>query len=224
MLINEDYKFAFIHIPKNAGTTVRSILNPLDNEQCGGNHITLPQMIEVYNEYEGVRPDYFYSFAFVRNPWERALSLFSYYKAEKHPHILLPKGLEFNEWAVNQFDTTNPDQGSILRNSMKIYRNEKEARKFTEEPFDQCHWIPDDINYIGRVETFVDDMINIGNELDIIGRRDKGKMDIREIRTTRTNVTEHKPYHEVYSKEARDVVTNFFQRDIERFEYEFLKL
>jgi len=183
------------------------------NHEFGGTHFPLHEALEesIFNATD------FYSFTFVRNPWDRALSLFHFYKAKRHTYIRLPPKQDFNEWAIDTFDTTNPDRGSILRNSWNP--GSKYGTTFTEDQFDQSHYIHNDINYIGRVETFVDDMINIGNELDIIGRQDKGKIDIRKIRTVRENTTKHKSYHQVYSKEARDVVTDFFQRDIERFGY-----
>lgn len=223
MLINEDYKFAFIHIPKNAGRSVRFILGCLkQNEEVSGTHMPLHKALE---EYEGDVTD-FYSFAFVRNPWDRALSLFHFYKANKHSYIRLPPKQDFNEWAIDTFDTTNPDRGSILRNSMVKRKSTKAfGQKFTEEQFDQCRWISDDINYIGRVETFNEDLINICSEIGILGRRDKGKIDVRTISEGKyQNKTVHDPYHSVYNKEARDVVADFFQRDIERFKYEFIKL
>ncbi|MCC5796454.1 MAG: sulfotransferase family 2 domain-containing protein [Methylophaga sp.] len=64
-------KFIFIHVPKAAGTSLKTALN-LSFRDAG--HLPLTY-------YEHLHPEEyreFYKFAFVRNPWSRLLSAYNY--------------------------------------------------------------------------------------------------------------------------------------------------
>jgi Sulfotransferase family len=70
MYVNPEKQFAFIHIPKTGGVSiVKNILEPLGVDRVGGfprHHAYRPDLFE---------PDWFV-FAFVRNPYTRAVSLY----------------------------------------------------------------------------------------------------------------------------------------------------
>ena len=70
MAVSEDKKLFFVHVPKNAGTSVREAL---DMKTLG--HRTWKYREDHY-------PD-FVSFAIVRNPWDRFVSSFAYAKMEE---------------------------------------------------------------------------------------------------------------------------------------------
>ena len=84
-MIDHDYKFIFIHIPKTGGTSIECCLtsNAWDDRDkyCVGEqkltHITLQQAMEKWPDCR----DYF-KFTFVRNPWDRLLS--SYLHSKKY--------------------------------------------------------------------------------------------------------------------------------------------
>jgi len=72
---NDRYRIIFVHIPKNAGTSILSLL-------AGGRN--LPQEHTVYREFQKADPARYaryLSFAVVRNPWDRLLSAYAYLKA-----------------------------------------------------------------------------------------------------------------------------------------------
>ena len=97
MIINDAYKFVFIHIPKCAGTTVRSKLQTLD--QTGGaftsrvdehpelgtiDYVHIPLFIlRQHFESEYVKIMDYNTFAVVRDPFSRFLSSFSQYLKRK---------------------------------------------------------------------------------------------------------------------------------------------
>ena len=61
----QSHNFVFIHIPKTGGTSIRSALNMWDRS----NHITARDMQRMFPETCGK-----FTFAFVRNPWDRLVS------------------------------------------------------------------------------------------------------------------------------------------------------
>lgn len=95
MLYKNGKKFIFVHIPKNAGNTVRqSILNlPNDDVKLVSHvengveyrsivneHLTYDEYLKKYSTYN---PENFFSFCFIRNPYIRFISIFNYLADER---------------------------------------------------------------------------------------------------------------------------------------------
>jgi len=68
VIINHDRKFLFIHVPKTGGCSIRAILGGETSKR--GFH---RRCLSFRNKY----PDY-YKFGFVRNPWARMVSLYTF--------------------------------------------------------------------------------------------------------------------------------------------------
>ena len=73
--ISYSSKFIFIHVPKNAGTSIHKSVG-LDKSI----HVTLKQYIKLLGkeQYESM-----FSFAFVRNPFSRFISLYNYARMDE---------------------------------------------------------------------------------------------------------------------------------------------
>tara|TARA_B100000287_G_scaffold423464_1_gene466760 strand:+ start:113 stop:736 length:624 start_codon:yes stop_codon:yes gene_type:complete len=96
MIINHKYKFVFLHIPKTAGTSITKALSPFCNKwdtilgcDCGPEEIVKDdgfkihkhsnaQDIKTYMTSE--RWTNYFKFTFVRNPVDRAVSLYEWWK------------------------------------------------------------------------------------------------------------------------------------------------
>jgi hypothetical protein len=79
-MISHEHKFIFVHVPKTGGTSIESLL-----DLSGAKHNTARQ-------YRNFFPDVwkrYFSFAFVRNPWDRVLS---FYMFRKQVRQLGPEG------------------------------------------------------------------------------------------------------------------------------------
>jgi len=88
MPISHTLKCIFIHIPKCAGTSIEKALNMFDNNELFGydennkiakQHLTSKQVLEYIPKK--IFDDYF-KFAFVRNPYDRAVSSAAYHKID----------------------------------------------------------------------------------------------------------------------------------------------
>ena len=72
---SHEHKLVFIHIPKNAGTSVNFWMKRyLNGEKKGITHGGIQHTPEEFNHYT--------SFAIVRNPWDRTLSFWSFLKSK----------------------------------------------------------------------------------------------------------------------------------------------
>jgi len=128
-VICRKFGFVFIHIPKNAGTTITRILEKTcgpvlieesDNMQRVKStaHSTYLQMKENFHESWND----FYKFCVVRNPWDRFVSLYNhvlhYYKIS--PHLL-----RFDDFVFCHLDPLESSLGKTLKSD--------------DETHDDCH-------------------------------------------------------------------------------------
>ena len=116
MLINNKRRLVFIHIPKNAGTTFKSVLysthgdveweRPFTDEKKY-THSPLKSFYASFPESKDYKV-----ITIIRNPYERALSWYSYYRTptyyNRHPqmraiHYAQQSFLEFLKWYNRSF-------------------------------------------------------------------------------------------------------------------------
>ena len=69
-MINHDLKCIFVEVPKTGTTSISSIIG-----KPAKPHLTI---VEIQNQVTKQQIDEYFKFAFVRNPWDRALSLYRY--------------------------------------------------------------------------------------------------------------------------------------------------
>jgi len=96
-IISRKNKFCFIHINNTGGTTITTLLKEKvdDLEILGKRHSTISQAL---NEIPKIM-DYYYKFAYVRNPYDWLVSMFSYITTnDKHPDYDLLKKTSFYEF------------------------------------------------------------------------------------------------------------------------------
>jgi hypothetical protein len=90
MLISHQHKFVFVHIPRTAGSSITEALTRgvLDIVPIHGTHSPI-SCLNGYCDYRVI--------AFVRNPWQRALSLYAYHVRRRRR----PNPYEFFEFLSN---------------------------------------------------------------------------------------------------------------------------
>tara|TARA_E500000331_G_scaffold353546_1_gene404463 strand:- start:949 stop:1416 length:468 start_codon:yes stop_codon:yes gene_type:complete len=138
-----------------------------------------------------------FTFGFVRNPWDRAVSSWKF-------------GSHYTNWNMNFVDfcrnlrnlEINPKNGKA-RDGLLLHVCE-------QHPFLICENENLKADYIGRFE-------NLQEDFNIIC----DKIEIPRKQLPRKNSTKHKHYSEYYDEETKQIVAEKFAKDIEYFGYKF---
>jgi hypothetical protein len=181
-------KFSFIHINKTGGSSIEKALGvPLVHETA-----------LAFRERIGERRwNQRFSFAIVRNPWDRAVSHY-HYRRMTNQTGLAEKPLPFNEWIKRVYVDRSPE-----------YVNEEKMF------LTQADWVCDAqgrimVDYIGRFENLQASWDEICERL----QREKSLLP-HEKKSSRGG------FRDYYDDESRAIVAQFFHRDLELFDYTF---
>jgi hypothetical protein len=209
-IVSSARNFVFVHVYKNAGTSITQILKPYDDvaprldaclRRCrwiseSGLHIgrfhffcNHASAAEIRGELGADRFDTMFSFGFVRNPWSRLVSLYHYKRATEHCSARR-FDMRFEDWIAQ----LARDEPRILPQMHFLFSREGKQL----------------VSYIGRFETLPED-------LDYIG----GKIGVSFASLRHLNTTEHTHYRDYYDRRSQQIVQQIFAPDIERFGYEF---
>jgi hypothetical protein len=213
MIINEKLGFIYIHIPKTGGN---SILRPLFESDCPEGNVVYNDMlvedngISMYpwnfNHGHGaierntiVDSDYF-SFAFVRNPWDRLVSLYHWrFRVAHLSHEDVSK-ITFKEFVICLRDGSLESPGH-----------------FNMLAWPQSHWTHDGegcpLDFIGRLENIERDFAHVCDVLDI---------DIIKPRILNKNRSRKcDDYRTYYDDESIAIASDLYHQDIANFGYSF---
>jgi hypothetical protein len=139
----------------------------------------------------------YFNFCFVRNPWSRFLSAYSYLRRGGRGS----RGDSQDAKIINQFENLKEFS----------YNFDKIKNDFVDKHFyEQVYWVDDKVDFIGRFE-------NLQEDFNIIC----DKIGISQQQLTHKNKSKHKHYTEYYDDETREIVAEKYAKDIEYFGYEF---
>ena len=201
MLVNNKRKLVFIHIPKNAGTTFKSVLysthgdveweRPFTDEKKY-THTPLKSFYASFPESKDYKV-----ITIIRNPYERALSWYSYYRTptyyNRHPqmralHYAQQPFLEFLKWYNRSF-------------------------KSKWEMLPQVWWYTHKnklhSDYQIRFENLEQDINKVSNELD---------MDIIKIPHNNKS-SESLTVGDVYCDESISIINEWYKEDFKKLDY-----
>lgn len=197
MVISHRYRFIFVHIQRTGGHSIEKALSKFVSQKDIDkiNHIfghmhVVPRNIEKYFSYD-IWKQYF-KFAFVRNPWDRAVSFYHYFKQNKRHRITHPTfaktvdTMDFSHW--------------IKRTNLV--------------PPQFCWVIPDGSNFI---VDFVGRFENLQEDFDKICDR----VCIPSVKLETIMKTKHKHYSMYYTDDTRAIASEKFKKDIKLFGYKF---
>lgn len=144
--------------------------------------------------------DKFYSFCFVRNPYERAVSSWKFgswkesWDCSFEEYLLKLKDMK--EKLEKPF-FGDGDRGLLHHSTIQYYYIHKEGEL--------------KVDFVGKVETFKKDL-----------RKMLGTNGLTEINwVPHRNKTKHRSYEEYYSTATRDLVEEIYELDIKTFDYSF---
>lgn len=171
-------------------------------------HVTLPKLKQYMldNNYDW---DQYFKFCFVRNPWDRYVSWYSF--MQKHLGDYVVKGpiarvigghIPYKELSFKDF---------ICRLGMQMHETIIEQNNHYQYPMDYYYMDEGNvIDYVGKVETIDTDFNNICDILNI------------EPKTLGiVNTTEHAHYRSYYDSETIDIVAEMESDCVDRFNYTF---
>ena len=216
MILDNNNKFLFIHIPKTGGSTIK---NSLICENSNNQYTSLRQVIEksqpeklitidnedriinthnsIYQISRSVRIDNYFKFAFVRNPWDRIVSHYHYLVqywdlSKSHP-------LTFMDWVLNS--------------------KSKKGRSFLDSRFariTQFSFVSDGrtkellLDFVGKFENLQQDFDKVCKIIDIPSQK------LNTINTSR-----HEHYTEYYNEDTKNIIGHHFRKDVKHFGYKF---
>lgn len=216
MPISKSERWIFVHVPKTAGTSVEAALGVQgdwrveDRERMYGRiaspdvvahgyrskflqHLTLPEIHEVVPQSQG-----WFSFAFVRNPWDRMVSVHS----RPDPQMVWSardrgielEGLEFEEFLRR---TADIDHAHLAPQADYLESEEGECL----------------VDFVGRFE-------HLQRDFDEVCRRigSSAKLPHENRSPGRPRGSDYRAH---YTDRTREVVAERYRRDIEAFDYSF---
>ena len=217
-MIDHKNKFIFVHIPKNAGTSMENFLFPenftlfpktkeevlrsqeflygQDNDSKRFlQHLTMEEIDIVLNTnkykntfLETSKANSYFKFCFVRNPWDRAVSEWKWRQATDKSFL----EVNFINFLTNYlFLRQNEDH--FMPQYKYIYRDKK------------CL-----VDFIGRFESLNQDFDYVCKKIG----RECNKL-------LHNNKSERKHYSEYYNSFTMNLIGDVYKRDIDYFNYSF---
>ena len=210
MIVSHKHKFIFVHINKCAGTSITHALIPYlaktdivlgcttefeelsaEGFRSGGlwKHSKAREARGILGEE--IWRDY-YTFSFIRNPWELALS-------------------EYKWWLKTEYD--NEQGAGVEIKAMEGYSEYVYSKYCTRR---NClDFVSDDlstiiVDFVGRNETLQHDFDFV---MESIG--------LSQTKLPESNTTEHEHYSRYYTRKTRNLIADYFARDIQTFGYSF---
>ena len=203
--------FIFVHIPKCAGASIEKVLIPIvshsndlkDLSEKERNKFWLPGRKRLQHRklrrYElHFNLDEYFKFAFVRNPWDRAISQIEYLRTKMRAPIFAQK--TFKE-RIQVFGSINGNfWGHDLGACQLDYLLDTSGKMA--------------VDFIGRFESLETDFKQICTAIGI-----NHPPDLPHVNNSKRNLH----YSEYYDEESSDWIRKRFAKDIDFFDFKFEK-
>jgi hypothetical protein len=239
VLINDQPPFVFIHAWRTGGTSIERALAEASGSARRSSSVSLRGKLRFLTDLAGLTHGRFlgkhafahdvsrhlppgrfgdyYSFGFVRNPWDWLVSWFHFvqdttvspdtgrpWRHHLHRFVGDMDFDEFVRWVV--------DIDGLTRAHARLQSSFRHKR-----PFLQLDWFSDlrgevIVTRVGRFETLAEDFASIAGELGLPG------IELPHINAAKPHLADYRRY---YSPEDAERVGRYFGADIQAFGYEF---
>jgi|TARA_Y100000034_G_scaffold38117_1_gene46826 chondroitin 4-sulfotransferase 11 len=227
-MVEFEKKLIYIAIPKTASGSVRSIFQGSlgvfskygGPEGCHSTYMDAKKEILEINE----NINEYFSFSFVRNPWDRFVSQFLHPPMPGMPPLwvdyLKNLGAPHRPWRLPGPDEFRGTINEKLNFFIKNILNEPFFMSTYEEAlmfWPQTDFICDNkgemrIDFIGRFE-------NLQEDFNVVC--DKIGIDARPLPHLSASKPKIKPYRQYYTEKTKKIVAEKYKKDIEYFGYKF---
>lgn len=138
-----------------------------------------------------------FSFSIVRNPWDKVVSHYKY-RVKTNQTALAEQTLTFSDWVLR---TYGPEKDPFYYDQPRMFQ-------------DQYAWLEDESGEIGvnqliRFEDLAHGFEKVARQLGI------------QAELPHLNKTDDRPYQDFYNEHTKEVVGDWFARDIKAFAYRF---
>ncbi|EIU7473183.1 sulfotransferase family 2 domain-containing protein [Campylobacter coli] len=193
---HDKYKCIFIHVPKVAGSSIERVIYQTDKWLVG--HVKASD----YTKFDKDKFDSYFSFGFVRNPYDRFVSAYHYLKNDSPDPCDIKWGrLHINNLTFEEFILSLQDE------------------EFKEEILSKNHfsfqykYLCDKnmnilVNFIGKFEKLDNDFKKI---LNILRRKDS---------LVHINKSKHLNYRDYYNSQTYKIIREIYRDDFEIFDYD----
>jgi len=185
------HRYIFVHIPKVAGRSMAAALGIRDP----GHH-----SISEYRDASRRLYDQYYKFGFVRNPWDRAVSMYFYFRR------MLDDGIDgwwrdvadcgsFSDFVLEYLVSANIEESYFLRPQADFL-------------FDYDNQLL--VDFVGRFE-------NLNQDIQAVLE----KLGLPAVALRKINPSEHDHYTSYYTQREVDVISQLYKRDVDLFSYAY---
>ncbi len=203
------YGFWFIDVPRTSSSSISAELGKHFGRTYGkrnlleGEH-SIPQIFHDHIPAKEMRPilgnflwNKIFTFAIVRNPWERTYSMYNYRKKVGN----IPKEWNFREYVLELKDATVDTlffEYHGFRYSSSDYLLGNDGKVI--------------VNRIVKYEDRVKDLKEIGSRINL---KNLGKLHLQRASP------KHRHYSEFYDNQTKTIIEQLYLKDIELFDYTF---
>ena len=219
--INVTKKVVFVAVPKTGSTSVRSQTREVGKSILYHPHLNYVQLRDVFYIYQlrahlrknhdypttGILTDEafrkaseetfnsYFKFAGVRNPWARAVSLYS-----RREDVRLREKMTFEEFCEQHFYASDTCRNCTLHKN-------------------QYDWLCDEkginqMDYVYKLEDF-DQAIQDVRELT------NGRINLERVNRNRNPSSKSRTYQNMYNDKCRNIIATRFEKDIDTFKFTF---
>jgi len=208
-VINKKKKIIFVHIPRCGGVSI-TLSDPIFNTEPNFDaHLRLNDYsLKGYFGTQG--PNEYFKFAFVRNPWDRLVSIYNFWKQQDESH-------PFWEWDSHRSLYIKDNNISFRRFVREVFKKnpiffkDKRCSDFAVPHLRECfQYIEGGIDFVGRFENLQKDFNTVCD-----------KIGIDRITLPHKNKSRHKHYSKYYNRKTRKIVAEMYANDIKNFGYSF---
>jgi chondroitin 4-sulfotransferase 11 len=193
----------FMHIPKTAGSSVINLVEKYHFTLI--NHDLRNEKFESLKQYLDRRKKKPFVFTFVRNPWDRVLSAYSYLiKGGTNEHDKNDRDKYINGYNLDDFN--------LFIKKILIKKNILKQIHFRP----QHHWIyNEEMCLCDHIAKYNHESLQ--SKIDIICRL----TNVPQFVIPQINISSHAPYTEIYDEESKEIVAEVYAKDINLFNYSF---
>ena len=191
MISHNDPKFVFLHLPKNAGSSVTKALARHIGVQREELRYGQNKFIYARNLHKFIDdPESYFIFSVIRNPWDRVVSYFHYLQQIRQPPYNLDKNVKFADWVKG-----------------KGFRGLQTQMSQLSDVF-PCN-VSTKVNYVARLENLTEEWQAICDGMGI------------ECELMHDKKSKHRDYTEYYDDETKDIIYRNYKDDVDCLAYYF---